>query len=295
MVRSARTRRGATSERVRRLHRSTRCVWIGAQRFILHHHKPIDPAGDPSGIATNRFRLVPSGTQFVPSLGGKHTGVPMSTPYRLLCLSLTCVAIANCTVQSTPVPGDTGPVGPTGPNGAPGATGDTGPVGPTGPTGATGDTGPTGPTGATGPTGDTGPVGPTGPQGPVGPTGPQGSPDTAADIIAKLSSACPDPTAPTDVGFCIWAYQVDDKTYQEAATLCRTQGGRLCTLAEVSAAQAAGASWCSINWVADRTDNSNAITAYPRQVASPACGNAIGVIQGIEPMTSKNGANCCRP
>lgn len=119
--------------------------------------------------------------------------------------------------------GPQGPAGPTGATGPKGDTGATGPQGATGPTGATGATGPTpahqwsgtslrfysgtawgayvnlkgdtGSTGATGPQGPTGPTGatgPAGPQGPTGATGPQGpagadgSPDTAAQVIAKL-------------------------------------------------------------------------------------------------------------
>jgi len=46
--------------------------------------------------------------------------------------------------------------------------------------------GATGPTGPQGPTGLTGPAGATGPQGPTGLTGPAGSPDTAAQVKAKL-------------------------------------------------------------------------------------------------------------
>ncbi len=121
--------------------------------------------------------------------------------------------------------GPQGPAGPTGPAGATGATGATGPQGPTGATGATpahqwsgtslrfyngsawgayvnlkGDTGATGSTGAIGPKGDTGAAGPTGPQGlagpagatgatgPQGPAGADGSPDTAAQVLAKLVS-----------------------------------------------------------------------------------------------------------
>ena len=119
--------------------------------------------------------------------------------------------------------GATGPTGLQGPTGATGPKGDTGATGPQGPTGATGPTpahqwsgtslrffngstwgayvnlkGATGATGATGAKGDTGATGPTGPQGPAGPTGttgptgPQGpagadgSPDTAAQVRAKL-------------------------------------------------------------------------------------------------------------
>ena len=82
--------------------------------------------------------------------------------------------------------GQTGPqgaTGPAGPQGATGATGPTGPQGPAGPTGATGPQGPTGPPGATGPAGPAGRIGATGPQGPAGT---DGSPDTAAQVLAKL-------------------------------------------------------------------------------------------------------------
>ena len=55
--------------------------------------------------------------------------------------------------------------------------GQTGPQGPQGPSGSQGPAGPTGPTG---------PTGTTGPQGPQGPAGADGSPDTAAQVLAKL-------------------------------------------------------------------------------------------------------------
>ena len=46
--------------------------------------------------------------------------------------------------------------------------------------------GQTGPQGPQGPSGPTGPTGTTGPQGPQGPAGADGSPDTAAQVLAKL-------------------------------------------------------------------------------------------------------------
>ena len=55
--------------------------------------------------------------------------------------------------------------------------GQTGPQGPQGPSGSQGPTGPNGPTGPTGATGS---------QGPQGPAGADGSPDTAAQVLAKL-------------------------------------------------------------------------------------------------------------
>ena len=105
---------------------------------------------------------------------------------------------------------------------------------------------------------------------------------------------CPDVDAPRDYGFCIWVHGKYDKTYAQAAGLCRDQGGRLCTRAEISAAQAAGANWCISAWVADRADNTNAYTSYPLQSAAPGCGEA-GLHEEIEPMTTLKGATCCRP
>lgn len=52
--------------------------------------------------------------------------------------------------------------------------------------GRTGPAGPAGPQGPQGATGATGPQGAAGPQGPEGPQGPAGSPDTPAQVLAKL-------------------------------------------------------------------------------------------------------------
>lgn len=52
--------------------------------------------------------------------------------------------------------------------------------------GQTGPQGPQGPSGSQGPSGPTGPTGTTGPQGSQGPAGTDGSPDTAAQVLAKL-------------------------------------------------------------------------------------------------------------
>lgn len=118
---------------------------------------------------------------------------------------------------------------------------------------------------------------------------PYASPEPSSD-----SSPCPDPVAKKAAGFCIWHYDGGDKTYHAAAALCKAQGGRLCTRAEISAAQVAGAEWCSNNWVADRLNNTVAYTAFPMQTVNPNCGGEIGVIEATVPMTNTTGANCCR-
>ena len=79
--------------------------------------------------------------------------------------------------QPTPTQLIPGPPGPPGPSGA---------EGPPGPQGIQGSPGLTGPQGPPGPTGATGTTGVQGPPGPQGPTGPAGSPDTAAQVLAKL-------------------------------------------------------------------------------------------------------------
>lgn len=99
------------------------------------------------------------------------------------------------------VPGPAGPVGSPGAQGvkgdpgaqgAKGDTGATGAQGPIGPEGFTGPSGPQGPAGAEGAqgakgdTGSQGPKGDAGVQGIQGPAGANGSPDTAAQVLAKL-------------------------------------------------------------------------------------------------------------
>ena len=115
--------------------------------------------------------------------------------------------------------------------------------------------------------------------------------------LAEVASAvtCPQaPGAPSSFGFCIWFHQGSTMTFQQAAAACRSGGGRLCSLAELSAAQAAGAETCAYAWVADRTDNSHAYIAFPRQTVGASCGNAVGVISQPAAMTELWAATCCR-
>lgn len=108
---------------------------------------------------------------------------------------------------------------------------------------------------------------------------------------------CPDSEARAKWGFCIWhedsgaSYTM---TYLQAAAACKAKQARLCTMAEVSAAQAVGAEWCAWGWVADRIDNANAWIAFPMQTASAGCGGAIGIITSQQPMTAVWDVNCCR-
>lgn len=112
----------------------------------------------------------------------------------------------------------------------------------------------------------------------------------------ETKTSCPDPDAPGNFGFCIWhegnGYALN---YVNAAKACKAKGGRLCTLAEVSAAQVAGAEWCAYSWVADRTDNSNGFQTFPMAHALGGCGNSIGLQTGAANFASLFDANCCKP
>jgi len=83
-------------------------------------------------------------------------------------------------------------------------------------------------------------------------------------------------------------------TFKEAAAVCKTWGGHLCSRAQISALQAAGAQHCGAGWVSDRTDNSNGVVLYPMQTTDSNCGNAPGVHGWSLPFTSDSGANCCK-
>ena len=113
--------------------------------------------------------------------------------------------------------------------------------------------------------------------------------------MGSSASTCPSASAPPMLGFCVWHIGGYNKTFTQAAAACREQGGRLCTLAEVSAAQAAGAQWCSMGWTADRTSNSAGYAAYPMQTASSGCGSQVGIMTGNYSFSTAWGANCCRP
>ncbi len=105
---------------------------------------------------------------------------------------------------------------------------------------------------------------------------------------------CPNPDSIEKHGFCIWHIGEYNKTFFEAAKACKTLGARLCSLNEVSAAQAAGAEWCSAGWVSNRNENgSKAFIAYPMQSNNTAsCGKAF-FPHSLQELNTNWGANCC--
>ena len=132
------------------------------------------------------------------------------------------------------------------------------------------------------------------------------SADSASEATGGLNTristletrdACPDTTARAKLGFCIWVEDAGapgyNDTYKSAAAACLAKGARLCTLAEVSAAHAAGGEWCNWGWVADRTSDTQGIIAFPMQTTKPGCGTA-GLMTQSQPFTALYNANCCK-
>ena len=115
--------------------------------------------------------------------------------------------------------------------------------------------------------------------------------------IAALESCPGDATAPTHYGFCIWHEDNGGATYthtfKQAAARCVSKGARLCTLAEVSAAQAINLQVCALSWVADRTDEATAYQVLPMQVTLGGCAGP-GVNARPVAMTDSKDAFCCK-
>ncbi|HEX3773447.1 MAG TPA: hypothetical protein VHV51_03230 [Polyangiaceae bacterium] len=117
--------------------------------------------------------------------------------------------------------------------------------------------------------------------------------------IASLETiaACPDAAARTNYGFCVW-HEDNGSTYTlnyfQAASACKAKGGRLCSLAEASAAQAAGFAACAFSWVADRSDSANGSTVLIAQTTLAGCGNP-GLNPGASAFTAAHDALCCKP
>lgn len=116
------------------------------------------------------------------TLAPAPAGAQNTTSQRLYACVTKAYKTLNLSTKTRPCPRGqrkitwnvTGVAGPRGKDGSPGAPG------------APGTPGNPGAPGAGGPVGDQGPVGPQGPVGAQGPIGPAGSPDTPADILAKL-------------------------------------------------------------------------------------------------------------
>jgi hypothetical protein len=77
----------------------------------------------------------------------------------------------------------------------------------------------------------------------------------------------------------------------QAADICRTFGGTLATVAQLTQAQKDGADWCAAGWVADSNDAVYPITTSLQQ----GCGNGSAGIKTYTPPDGKAGVNCYGP
>lgn len=124
----------------------------------------------------------------------------------------------------------------------------------------------------------------------------------ATRIKSAIKDVCADPKWVDKTGQCIFhanpgRYALN---YGAAAAYCTAKGARLCTRAELNAAQQKGAEWCSWGWVADlsRGDSNfdmRGQMAFPMQSGRSGCGNKAGVIErlNIHVLEGNAGANCC--
>jgi hypothetical protein len=110
--------------------------------------------------------------------------------------------------------------------------------------------------------------------------------------------SCPDPVSRSLYGQCIFIRPANKAyvySYRQAATVCMLEGARLCSRAELGAAQAANyPNTCMYGWLADRTDSNNAYTGWPQQTfTATGCGTP-GTNEGVFPMTNAYAAWCCK-
>ena len=119
---------------------------------------------------------------------------------------------------------------------------------------------------------------------------------TIANIVKQqiaVENHCPDNTARQKYGFCIW--QGQDRSFYESAEYCATQGARLCSLEEVSAANAAGGEWCDVGWVSNHEWNGGAmlIGAQYTHRNCPKFGSST-IVRRTRSKDSRNNFYCCK-
>lgn len=119
---------------------------------------------------------------------------------------------------------------------------------------------------------------------------------TVANVDLAPTLRCP--TAAHDTyGQCIFFRPASGGpylyTFRAAADACKAEGARLCSYAEVSAAQAAGLEVCAFGWFADRSSDTIARRGYPMQTTIAGCGTAGVNVQDVA-MTTLSGAWCCK-
>ncbi|MBI5493463.1 MAG: hypothetical protein HY904_00450 [Deltaproteobacteria bacterium] len=117
-------------------------------------------------------------------------------------------------------------------------------------------------------------------------------------VVRGVELSCPNDT-PTRHGQCWWLhYATAGLTHSQAAQACAAQHARLCTVAEMSSLQSAGAEECTYGWFADRVDSGTMYIGFPIQTAtansaSGGCGYG-GLNLQTRPANSLHSAYCCR-
>lgn len=120
---------------------------------------------------------------------------------------------------------------------------------------------------------------------------------TLGDADMGPDFACPAPGARAARGQCIF-YRPTTTTYiytgRAAAAACLTERARLCTAAELGAAQLTGLELCAYGWLADRVDSAVGYIGFPMQSAGvPGCGSP-GINLGTAGFGASYGAWCCK-
>jgi len=104
--------------------------------------------------------------------------------------------------------------------------------------------------------------------------------------------SCPN-NSRTTYGICWWMIGGYSRTYRQAASACVAEGGRLCSISEMSGLHASGLENCQYGWVADRVNTTTAYAGYPMQNYANGCGGP-GLIMDQRAMTDLLAANCCK-
>lgn len=118
---------------------------------------------------------------------------------------------------------------------------------------------------------------------------------TDADLAPALK--CPD-NSRTTWGQCIFFRPATGAPYiynlRGAANACKAEGARLCLIAEVQAAWAAGFEYCAYGWMADGANVGSGNAGFPMQTASSGCGGVGVNLTGSVVSSNAYGAWCCK-
>ncbi|MBL8941116.1 MAG: hypothetical protein JNM69_41615 [Archangium sp.] len=121
---------------------------------------------------------------------------------------------------------------------------------------------------------------------------------TLGDADMGPDFACPVAGVRALRGQCIFYRPATGPPYiynaRQAATACLADRARVCTAAELGAAQLTGLEQCAIGWLADRVDSATGYVGYPMQnTGVPGCGPP-GINLNTAGFGAAYGAWCCK-